>query len=173
MMMLHTVLLAALVPLAFGEYSYTYEYTDAPSAAPTAETMSPTTSGAPTRSETYAPTRMTEAPSYAPTTDTYAPTMAPTATAEPSAPTPTGCDTIPFASGNICTTDPSDLGPGKCDGIGFECYSIAIPTCLLALESDCAKCKYQIQFHANEDTGAQMAVGCCSSNPNLPPSCPA
>jgi len=50
---------------------------------------------APTRTETYAPTRMTEAPSYAPTTDTYAPTMAPTATEAPTpnateAPTPNG-----------------------------------------------------------------------------------
>ena len=70
--MFRTVLLAAVVPLALGsEYSYTYDYTDAPSAAPTTETM------APTRSDTYAPTRMTEAPSYAPTTETYAPTMAP------------------------------------------------------------------------------------------------
>ena len=59
--MFRTVLLAAVVPLALGsEYSYTYDYTDAPTAAPTTETM------APTRSDTYAPTRMTEAPSYAP-----------------------------------------------------------------------------------------------------------
>ena len=72
--MFRTALLAAVVPLALGsEYSYTYDYTDAPSAAPTTET------GAPTRTDTYAPTRMTEAPSYAPTTETYAPTMAPTA----------------------------------------------------------------------------------------------
>ena len=72
-MMLRILLLALVAPLAFGEYSYTYDYTDAPTAAPTTETM------APTRSDTYAPTRMTEAPSYAPTTETYAPTMAPTA----------------------------------------------------------------------------------------------
>ena len=39
---------------------------------------------APTRAETYAPTRVTEAPSYAPTTDTYAPSGAPTVTAAPS-----------------------------------------------------------------------------------------
>ena len=59
------------MPLALGsEYSYTYDYTDAPSA-------SPTSSMAPTRTDTYAPTRMTEALSYAPTTETYAPTMAP------------------------------------------------------------------------------------------------
>ena len=42
-----------------------------------------TVTEAPTRTETYAPTRMTEAPSYAPTTDTYAPTMAPTTTEAP------------------------------------------------------------------------------------------
>ena len=40
-------------------------------AAPTSETQHPTATMAPTRTETYAPTRMTEAPSYAPTTDTY------------------------------------------------------------------------------------------------------
>ena len=55
--------------------AYSYSYTDAPTAAPTSETASPTASMAPTRTETYAPTRMTEAPSYAPTTDTYAPTF--------------------------------------------------------------------------------------------------
>ena len=64
--MFRTALLAAVVPLALGsEYSYTYDYTDAPTAAPTS-------SMAPTRTDTYAPTRMTEAPSYAPTTETYA-----------------------------------------------------------------------------------------------------
>ena len=30
------------------------------------------------RTETYAPTRLTDAPSYAPTSDTYAPTTVPT-----------------------------------------------------------------------------------------------
>ena len=56
--MFRTVLLAAVVPLALGsEYSYTYDYTDAPTVAPTTDTK------APTRTETYAPTRMTEAPS--------------------------------------------------------------------------------------------------------------
>ena len=71
--MMHTLLAAALVPLALGDYSYSF--TDAPTAAPTTLTASPTSSMAPTRTETYAPTRMTEAPSYAPTTDTYAPTF--------------------------------------------------------------------------------------------------
>ena len=66
------------MPLALGsEYSFTYDYTDAPTAAPTTATRSPT------RTVTYAPTRMTGAPSYAPTTDTYAPTMAPTTTEAP------------------------------------------------------------------------------------------
>ena len=71
-----SILAAAIVPLALGDNSYSYDYTDAPTAGPTS-------SMAPTRTETYAPTRMTEAPSYAPTTDTYAPTMAPTATGVP------------------------------------------------------------------------------------------
>ena len=84
---------AALVPLALGDTSYSYDSPDAPTAAPTS-------SMAPTRTETYAPTRMTEAPSYAPTTDTYAPTMAPTATEAPTpnateAPTPNGTMPVP------------------------------------------------------------------------------
>ena len=45
-------LLAALVPLALGDYSYSF--TDAPTAAPTTLTASPTSSMAPTRTETYA-----------------------------------------------------------------------------------------------------------------------
>ena len=65
--MFRTALLAAVVPLALGsEYSYTYDYTDAPTAAPTSLTAPPTTTGAPTRTDTYAPSRMTETPSYAP-----------------------------------------------------------------------------------------------------------
>ena len=79
------LLAAAVVPPARGDYSYAY--TDAPTALPT-ETF------APTRAETYAPTRMTEAPSYAPTTDTYAPTGAPTVTAAPTqTDAPTGAPT--------------------------------------------------------------------------------
>ena len=63
LMMFRTVLLAAVVPLAVcSEYSYTYDYTDAPTASPTF-TDAPTTTEAPTRTETYAPTRMTQAPS--------------------------------------------------------------------------------------------------------------
>ena len=56
---------------------YSYSYAARPTLAPTSETRTPTASAAPTRTETYAPTRMTEAPSYAPTTDTYAPTATP------------------------------------------------------------------------------------------------
>ena len=42
--MFRTALLAAVVPLALGsEYSYTYDYTDAPSAAPTSLSLSPRT----------------------------------------------------------------------------------------------------------------------------------
>ena len=66
------VLAALVVPLALGDddpvlTEYSYDYTDAPTMAPTTQTMIPTATNAPTRSETYAPTRMTEAPSYAPT----------------------------------------------------------------------------------------------------------
>ena len=50
--MMHTLLAAALVPLALGDYSYSF--TDAPTAAPTTLTASPTSSMAPTRTETYA-----------------------------------------------------------------------------------------------------------------------
>ena len=69
------------MPLALGDYSY--DYTDTPSLAPTLLTATPTATAAPTREETYAPTRTTEAPSYAPTTETYAPTLVPTASAAP------------------------------------------------------------------------------------------
>ena len=57
-------------------------------------TATPTVTAAPTRADTYAPTRTTEAPSYAPTTDTYAPTGAPTVTAAPTqTDAPTGAPT--------------------------------------------------------------------------------
>ena len=55
---MHRLLLAALVPLALGDYY--------------APTMTPTASVAPKRADTYAPT---DAPSYAPKTDTYSPTL--------------------------------------------------------------------------------------------------
>ena len=65
-MLLYSVLAAAAVPLARGEYSdrslaalgddstqteYSYDYTDAPTASPTF-TDAPTTTAAPTRTET-------------------------------------------------------------------------------------------------------------------------
>ena len=56
-MMRTTLLAMALVPLALGDYSYSF--TDAPTAAPTAETMSPTASMAPTRTETRRHSRIT------------------------------------------------------------------------------------------------------------------
>ena len=62
---MHRLLLAALVPLALGD--------DAPTMAPTTQTMTPTATADPTRADTYAP-RLTEA-AYAPKTATYAPTL--------------------------------------------------------------------------------------------------
>ena len=64
-MLLYSILAAAAVPLARGEYSrslaalgddstqteYSYDYTDAPTASPTF-TDAPTTTAAPTRTET-------------------------------------------------------------------------------------------------------------------------
>ena len=68
MLAVTTWILAAAGALVDAQtYSYSYR-TEAP-------TLTPTASLAPTRTETYAPSRMTEAPSYAPTTDTYAPTL--------------------------------------------------------------------------------------------------
>ena len=83
---------------ARGEYSYSYD--PVPTMAPTTETMMPTATMAPTRTETYAPTRMTEAPSYAPTTDTYAPTSTPSVTGAPTSvsPVPTPA---PVPRGNL------------------------------------------------------------------------
>jgi len=174
MMMLHTVLLAALVPLAFGEYSYTYDNTDAPTASPTAETMSPTTSGAPTRTETYAPTRMTETPSYAPTTDTYAPTQSPTATAAPTYTVPTPRPTV---TGECIF--PDDLVPGICDknnsgcnATGYDCYTVGLcPRPDGTGRSSylyCGNC-IGIWPRSDEDTGFTWMQGCCPSDPTCPP----
>ena len=64
---------------------------------------------APTRTETYAPTRMTEAPSYAPTTDTYAPTYGacpPLGVPQPCPADATGlppCTQVGLSSGDLCT----------------------------------------------------------------------
>ena len=68
MLAVTTWILAAGAALTDAQtYSYSYR-TEAP-------TLTPTASLAPTRTETYAPSRVTEAPSYAPTTETYAPTF--------------------------------------------------------------------------------------------------
>ena len=82
MLAVTTWILAAGAALTDAQtYSYSYR-TEAP-------TLTPTASLAPTRTETYAPSRVTEAPSYAPTTETYAPTLVPTASAAPTIqPTP-------------------------------------------------------------------------------------
>ena len=69
-------------------YSYSYT-TEAP-------TMTPTASLAPTRTETYAPSRVTEAPSYAPTTETYAPTFS-------------GCPPLGYLPPGACPDDATGL----------------------------------------------------------------
>ena len=76
-MLLYSVLAAAAVPLAGGEYShrslaalgddstqteYSYDYTDAPTASPTF-TDAPTTTAAPTRTETRAGSAAVSEPS--------------------------------------------------------------------------------------------------------------
>ena len=102
------LLAAAVVPPARGDYSYAqgYAYTDAPTALPT-ETF------APTRAETYAPTRMTEAPSYAPTTDTYAPTFSSCPTLKDPDLCPADAAGLPLCSqqglrtGDLCVTGAS------------------------------------------------------------------
>ena len=67
MLAVTTWILAAGALVDAQTYSYSYR-TEAP-------TLTPTASLAPTRTETYAPSRVTEAPSYAPTTETYAPSL--------------------------------------------------------------------------------------------------
>ena len=185
MNMFRAVVLAALAaPLAFGEYSYTYDYTDAP-------TASPTSSMAPTRTETYAPTRMTETPSYAPTTDTYAPTMAPTATAAPTytVPTPrptfttecTAQDLAPLDEGGNPTVAycyntnefvPGTNERGTCNATGTrDLYErIAIVTCedgrnILAdcspTGANCTICGGDIDV----TTGEVFVTACCNYKP--------
>ena len=78
----------------------------------TTETM------APTRTETYAPTRMTDAPSYAPTTDTYAPTLG-------------GCPPLGPVLAADCPADASGLP--SCNERGLEPLSLCVGnniTCL-------------------------------------------
>jgi len=112
---MYRYLAAAIVPLALGDYSY--DYTDAPTAAPTA-------SAAPTRTDTYAPTRLTDAPSYAPTTETYAPTFGscppignPDTCPDDAAGLPL-CNAVGLSTGDKCITGPDicpdQPGPTNC-----------------------------------------------------------
>ena len=85
-------------------YSYSYT-TEAP-------TMTPTASLAPTRTETYAPSRVTEAPSYAPTTETYAPTFS-------------GCPPLGYLPPGACPDDATGLRLCSSTGLapGVLCLS--------------------------------------------------
>jgi len=103
------VLALTVVPLARGDYSYSYE---APTMAPTTSTMSPTVTVAPTRSETYSPTRITEAPSYAPTTDTYAPTLG-------------ACPPLGVLRPDQCPLDTTGLPPCTDVGLGVSARCVA------------------------------------------------
>ena len=108
--MYRTILtVAAVLPLARGDYSYSY---DAPTMAPTTRTMTPTASLAPTRSETYAPSRVTEAPSYAPTTDTYAPTLG-------------ACPPLGVLRPDQCPLDTTGLPPCTDVGLGLGARCVA------------------------------------------------
>ena len=88
-------------------YSYSYT-TETPTMAPTTETM------APTRTETYAPSRMTEAPSYAPTTETYAPSSSPTSTAAPTCNASCPPDILAVPT-SMCPEDATDIEPRPSD----------------------------------------------------------
>ena len=111
--MYRALITSAVVPLALGDYAYSYDYTN-----------TPTATFAPTRTETYAPTRMTDAPSYAPTTDTYAPTFGscPPIGAPDTCPVDaTGlplCNAVGLATGDKCITSlricPDLQEPTKC-----------------------------------------------------------
>ena len=92
---------AQTVPTAYS-YSYTTE----------APTMTPTASLAPTRTETYAPSRMTEAPSYAPTTDTYAPTLG-------------ACPPLGVLRPDQCPLDTTGLPPCTDVGLGLSARCVA------------------------------------------------
>ena len=107
---------AALVPLALGD--------DAPTMTPTATTITPTASAAPTRTDTYAPTRLTDAPSYAPATETYAPTFGscppignPDTCPDDAAGLPL-CSAVGLSTGDKCITGPNicpdQPGPTNC-----------------------------------------------------------
>ena len=112
--MYRTILtVAAVLPLARGDYSYSYDApTMGPSMAPTTSTITPTATAAPSRTETYAPTRMTEAPSYAPTTDTYAPTLG-------------ACPPLGVLRPDQCPLDTTGLPPCTDVGLGLGARCVA------------------------------------------------
>ena len=85
-------------------YSYSYT-TEAP-------TMAPTVTTAPTRTATYAPSRVTEAPSYAPTTETYAPTLG-------------ACPPLGVLRPDQCPLDTTGLPPCTDVGLGLGARCVA------------------------------------------------
>ena len=101
MLAVTTWILAAAGALVDAQtYSYSYR-TEAP-------TLTPTASLAPTRTETYAPSRVTEAPSYAPTTETYAPSSSPTSTAAPTCNASCPPDILAVPT-SMCPEDATDI----------------------------------------------------------------
>ena len=105
MLAVTTWILAAGAALTDAQtYSYSYR-TEAP-------TLTPTASLAPTRTETYAPTRMTDAPSYAPTTDTYAPTLG-------------ACPPLGVLRPDQCPLDTTGLPPCTDVGLGLGARCVA------------------------------------------------
>ena len=74
--------------------------------------MTPTASLAPTRTETYAPSRVTEAPSYAPTTETYAPTLG-------------ACPPLGVLLPDQCPLDTTGLPPCTDVGLGLGARCVA------------------------------------------------
>ena len=108
-------------------YSYSYT-TETPTMAPTTETM------APTRTETYAPSRMTEAPSYAPTTETYAPSSSPTSTAAPTCNASCPPDILAVPT-SMCPEDATDILPCDACDVTFRPGDLCVSnktTCPLA-----------------------------------------
>ena len=136
MLSVTTWILAAAGALADAQtYSYSYT-TEGPTVAPTA-------SLAPTRSETYAPTRFTEAPSYAPTTETYAPSSFPTITAIPTA-APTCNASCPpdilAVPTSMCPEDATDILPCDACDVTFSPGDLCVSnktTCPLAPANNC------------------------------------
>ena len=105
MLAVTTWILAAAGALVDAQtYSYSYR-TEAP-------TLTPTASLAPTRTETYAPSRVTEAPSYAPTTETYAPTLG-------------ACPPLGVLRPDQCPLDTTGLPPCTDVGLGLSARCVA------------------------------------------------